>query len=59
MKPKLYIIRAWNKSGGGIGEYHVVATGINKAKAALRASNKVVDRVEAIAEREVIIAPES
>ena len=52
---KLYIIRAFNSSGGGIGEYHVVASGVNKAKAALRASDKVVHRMEVIAQRAVII----
>lgn len=52
---KLYIIKAWNKNGGCIGEYYIVAKGINKAKAALRATNSVVSRVEAIAERSVII----
>ena len=56
MKPKLYIIRAWNKSGGGIGTYHVVATGVNKAKAAVRAADKAIHRVEATDERMVIIA---
>ena len=55
-KPKLYIIRAWNKSGGGIGTYHVVAAGVNKAKAAVRAADKAIHRVEATDERMVIIA---
>lgn len=55
---KLYIINAWNKNGGNIGQYHVVASGINKAKAALRASEPSVDRVEMVSERSVIIAPE-
>lgn len=59
MKSKLYIIKAWNKSGGGIGTYHVVASGVNKAKAAARAADKIIDRVQVIEEREVIIAPES
>jgi hypothetical protein len=53
---KLYVIRAFNSSGGGIGEYHVVASGVNKAKAALRAFDKIIHRVEVIAERVVIIA---
>ena len=52
---KLYIIRAWNKSGGGIGTYHVVASGVNKAKAAVRVNNKIIDRVQVIEERVVII----
>ena len=56
MKPKLYIIRVWNKSGGGIGTYHVVATGVNKAKAAVRAADKAIHKVEAVDERMVIIA---
>lgn len=53
---KLYIIRAWNSSGGNIGEYHVVASGINKAKAAVRAYDKVIYQVEVVSERKVIIA---
>ncbi len=52
---KLYTIRAWNKNGGNIGEYYVVASGINKAKAALRAAEFIVDRVEVLSERSVII----
>jgi hypothetical protein len=52
---KLYIIKAFNSFGGGIGEYHVVASGVNKAKAALRAADKIIHRVEVIAERRVII----
>lgn len=53
----LYIIRAWNKNGGNIGEYYVVAPGVNKAKAALRAAEWMVDKVEVVAERSVIVAP--
>ena len=52
---KLYIIRAWNDVGGGIGTYHVVAPGINKAKAALRESDPIIKKVEVIEERKVII----
>lgn len=52
---KLYIIKAWNKNGGCIGEYYIVAKGINKAKAALRAAEWMVNKVEVVAERSVII----
>jgi hypothetical protein len=41
----LYIIRAWNSFGGGIGTYHVLAKGVNAAKKKVRESEKVVKRV--------------
>jgi hypothetical protein len=35
-KMNLYIIKCYNKAGYPIGDYHVVASGESKAKAALR-----------------------
>jgi len=35
-KMNLYIIKCYNKAGYPIGDYHVVASGERKAKAALR-----------------------
>ncbi len=32
---KLYLIKAYNSSGGGIGNYHVVASGVMEAKKAV------------------------
>ena len=55
MKRNLYIIRAWNGSGGGIGTYHVVATGVNAAKRAVREREPVAKRVQCIEERQVIV----
>jgi len=52
----LYIIKAWNKNGGCIGEYYVVANGVNKAKYTLRENNPVIAKVEVQAQRSVIIS---
>ena len=52
---KLYIIKTYNNFGGCIGTYHVVASGVNKAKAALRESDPIIKKVEVIEERKVII----
>jgi len=41
----LYIIRAWNSFGGGIGTYHVLAKGVNAAKRKVREFDKVIKRV--------------
>ena len=51
----LYIVKAWNKNGGCIGEYYIVAKGVNKAKAALRATDPIIAKAEVVAERSVII----
>lgn len=53
---KLYIIKAWNSSGGGIGTYHVVASGVNAAKRAVKESEPIAKRVQCIEECQVIIA---
>jgi microcompartment protein CcmK/EutM len=52
---KLYIIKAWNSSGGGIGTYYVVASGVNAAKKAVKESEPIAKRVQCIEERQVII----
>ena len=33
---KLYIISVWNKSGGAIGDYYVVAPNVSTAKRSLK-----------------------
>ena len=53
---KLYIIRAWNSAGGGIGNYYVVAPGVNAAKRKVREAEPIAKRVECIDERPVLIA---
>ena len=52
---KLYTVKAYNSFGGGIGTYYVVATGVNKAKAALKEADKIIKRVVAVEEHQVII----
>jgi hypothetical protein len=42
----LYIIRAWNSFGGGIGTYHVLAKGVNVAKKKVRESETAAKRLE-------------
>ena len=39
-KMNLYIIECYNKAGYPIGDYHVVASGERKAKAALKADER-------------------
>jgi len=53
---KLYLIKAYNSSGGGIGSYHVVASGITAAKKAVKEFDDVATRVKCIEELQVIIA---
>jgi hypothetical protein len=45
---KLYIIKAFNKSGGCAGTYYVTATGVNRAKLALRESEPWCSRLEVV-----------
>lgn len=52
---KLYAIKAYNSYGGGIGTYYVVATGVNRAKAAVKESDKIIKRVVALEEHQVIV----
>ena len=42
----LFIIKAYNKSGGCIGTYHVAATGVNRAKSLLREREPRCKKVE-------------
>lgn len=42
----LYIIRAWNSFGAGIGTYHVLAKGVNAAKKKIRESETAVKSLE-------------
>ena len=53
---KLYLIKAYNSSGGRIGNYHVVASGVMEAKKAVKEFDHVVTRVKCIEELQVIIA---
>lgn len=53
---KLYLIKAYNSSGGGIGSYHVVASGVMAAKKAVKEFDDVATRVKCIEKLQVIIA---
>jgi len=53
---KLYLIKAYNSSGGGIGNYHVVASGVMAAKKAVKEFDDVATRVKYIEKLQVIIA---
>jgi|APGre2960657373_1045057.scaffolds.fasta_scaffold95425_2 hypothetical protein len=55
---KLYLMKTYNSSGGGIGNYHVVASGITAAKKAVKEFDNVATRVKCIEELQVIIATE-
>lgn len=55
---KLYTVKAYNSFGGGIGTYYAVATGVNKAKAAVKKSDKIIKRAVVIEEHQVILPEE-
>lgn len=52
---KLYIIKAFNSTGGGIGTYHVIASGVNAAKRAVKEQEPIAKRVVCTEEIKVII----
>ena len=45
---KLYIIKAFNNVGGCIGTYYVTATGVNRAKMAIRESEPWCSKLEVV-----------
>lgn len=54
----IYTFKCWNKNGFPIGQYHVVASGVNKAKAALRANRATkgwLGKIEVINTEKAII----
>jgi hypothetical protein len=53
---KLYIIKAWNSFGGGIGTYHVIASGVNAAKRAVKEADHIVKRCECIEVHPILMA---